>query len=94
MRSAPRLARHFGISLIAAWLPACHGSEVSGAEFPFKFREGLLWVEVKLPESERILNFLLDSGAQVSVVNLQTAKELGLRLGQKVLLEQFAAGMP
>ena len=57
--------------------------EVPKAEFPFEFREGLLWVKVQVPESERVLNFLLDSGAETSVVNLGTAKELGLQLGQR-----------
>jgi hypothetical protein len=56
----------------------------SRGEFPFEFREGLLWVKVQVPESEEALNFLLDSGAEVSVVNLETAREAGLPLGQKV----------
>jgi hypothetical protein len=56
---------------------------LSGGEFPFEFRERLLWVKVQVPESERVLNFLLDSGAEASVVNLQTAKELGLPVGQR-----------
>jgi hypothetical protein len=56
----------------------------SSAEFPFEFSEGLLWVKVQVPESEGALNFLLDSGAEVSVVNLETAREAGLPLGQKV----------
>jgi Aspartyl protease len=54
------------------------------AEFPFQFREGLLWVEVTTPQSAKPLNFLLDTGAEVSVINLNTAKRLGLTLGPKV----------
>lgn len=57
---------------------------VSRLEFPFQFREGLLWVEVSVPETNRPLNFLLDSGAEASVINLQTARELDLSLGQRV----------
>ncbi len=83
----------FCVSLIAASLITCQGSEASGAEFPFKLREGLLWVEVRVPESKRTLNFLLDSGAQVSVVNLQTAKELGLVLGQRAEVSGVGVSM-
>ncbi len=53
-------------------------------EFPFEFREGLVWVRVTVPQSEGPLNFLLDSGAGASVINLHTAKRLGVKLGQRV----------
>ena len=53
-------------------------------EFPFEYREGLLWVQVRIAERQEPLWFLLDSGAEVSVVNLDTAKRLGLTLGPKV----------
>jgi hypothetical protein len=53
-------------------------------EFPFEYREGLLWVEVVIPQSEKPLNFLVDTGAGVSVINLNTAKRIGLTLGQQV----------
>jgi hypothetical protein len=42
-------------------------------EFPFHFREGLIWVQVDVPQSHEPLNFLLDTGAGVSVLNLRTA---------------------
>lgn len=54
------------------------------AEFPFQFREGLLWVEVKVSLCDKPLNFLLDTGASASVVNLSTARRLGLQLGAPV----------
>lgn len=56
-------------------------------EFPFEFREGLLWVEVKVPQAERPLNFLVDTGAGVSVLHLDTAKRLNLKLGRKVAVQ-------
>jgi predicted aspartyl protease len=55
-----------------------------GSEFPFQFREGLLWVEVSVSQREEPLHFLVDSGASASVVNLGTAQRLGLELGPKV----------
>lgn len=54
------------------------------AEFPFQFREGLLWVEVSIPQSGKPLNFLVDTGAGVSVINLSTAKRIDLKLGREV----------
>ena len=54
------------------------------AEFPFQYREGLLWAQVKVPQSPEPLSFLLDSGANVSVIHLATAKRLGLKLGERV----------
>ncbi len=56
----------------------------SPTEFPFEYREGLLWVQVQVAESREPLRFLLDSGAEVSVVNLDTARRLGLSLGERV----------
>jgi hypothetical protein len=56
------------------------------AEFPFEFREGLLWLKVNLPQSDKPLNFLLDTGAGVSVINLSTAKRIGLKLGHEVMV--------
>lgn len=56
----------------------------STGELSMQFREGLLWVEISVPQSKETLHFLVDSGASVSVLNLSTAKRLGLRLGPKV----------
>lgn len=54
------------------------------AEFPFEYREGLLWVQVRVADCQEPLRFLLDTGAEVSVINLDTAKHLGLSLAPKV----------
>ncbi|MBI3870447.1 MAG: retropepsin-like domain-containing protein [Verrucomicrobia bacterium] len=59
-------------------------------ELPIQFREGLLWVEVCVPQSKSPLHFLLDSGASASVVNLSTARRLGLELGPKVSVTAVA----
>jgi len=56
----------------------------SEVEFPFEHRGGLIWLKVSVPQSAEPLNFLLDSGAGVSVVNLWTARRLGVKLGQCV----------
>jgi hypothetical protein len=54
---------------------------------PFEYRDGLIWVKVKLAGNTRPLNFLLDSGASVSAVDLRTARTSGLHLGDPQPLE-------
>ena len=54
------------------------------AEIPFRLRDGFIWMEVTVPGSRAPLNFLLDSGAQVSVINTATAQRLGVKRGRPV----------
>lgn len=61
-----------------------------GCELPLEFRDGLLWMEVCVPQNQEPLHFLLDSGASVSVVNLSTARRLGLELGPRVRVTAVA----
>lgn len=56
----------------------------AAVEIPFDWRDGLLWVKVAVPQSTNLLNFLVDSGANVSVVDLSLARRLGLKLGRRV----------
>jgi hypothetical protein len=77
----------FRLSLVVLFLFALLGVQAAPtplAEFPFQFREGLLWVEVHIPQSDKPLSFLVDTGAGVSAINLSTAKRIGLRLGQEI----------
>jgi hypothetical protein len=63
----------------------------AGAAVPFELREGLIWLSVRAAQSAEPLNFLLDSGAEASVLNLSTARRLGLRLGAKVKVRGVGA---
>lgn len=60
------------------------------ADLKFSYRNGLIWLPVRVNGQERELNFLLDSGAEQSVINLRTAKKLGVRFAgrEKVLTLQ------
>lgn len=60
------------------------GSPLRPGEIPFQFRDGLIWIQVAVPQSANRLSFLLDSGANVSVLDLRVAKQLGLKLGRLV----------
>ncbi len=58
-----------------------------GRDVPFEFRDGLLWVRVQATNPSRTLHFLLDTGATVSAVDEGVARELGLRLGERVMVQ-------
>jgi hypothetical protein len=80
------------IALLASWKTL--GAEPSGAvtaEIPFEFRDGLLWVKVNSPNTPEPLNFLLDTGASVSTLNLETACRLQVHLGQRVIAQGVGA---
>jgi hypothetical protein len=48
-----------------------------------RYRDGLLWLKVDVSGKSEPLNFLLDSGAGISAIDLQTARSLGLHLGNR-----------
>ena len=52
-------------------------------EIPFQYRDGCLWLKVHAAAQHEPLNFLLDSGASSSVLNIQTARRLNTKLGSR-----------
>lgn len=74
------------------WFGAAAPSSVT-AELPLQFRDGLLWTEVSATQSTEPLHFLVDTGASVSVMNLTTAKRLGLKLGTKARVTAVATNL-
>lgn len=70
--------------LVASRVSAAQPVRSASCDLPIQFREGLLWLEVCVPQSKEPLLFLVDSGASVSVLNLATAQRLRLPLGPKV----------
>ena len=77
----------FAILIFAVALFQAKAAASASTEFPFEFHDGFLWVKVSVPQSGTPLNFLLDSGASVSVINLETAQRLKLHLGQPVSVQ-------
>jgi predicted aspartyl protease len=68
-------------TLGAVLLFAAHN--VSAAtEIPFKYADGMIWVKVSVVGCDSPLNFLLDSGAGASVLDLTVARRLGMKLGR------------
>ncbi len=77
-----RLIFSVALTLAGAFLREAAGEAIS--EFPFQYREGMIWVQVRVPQSPNALSFLLDSGASVSAIDLGAAKRLGIKLGEPV----------
>ena len=75
-------------SILAVQVAFARGevAATSPTDFPFEYREGLLWIKVVIPQSEQPLNFLVDTGAGVSAINLNAARRIGLKLGQQVMV--------
>ena len=73
----PRLLTLFAIALVSA---AAHLD--AATEIPFNFADGMVWVKVSVAGQSAPLNFLLDSGAGASVLDLGAARRLGVKLGR------------
>ena len=82
MRSCPWL-----VACLLCVLVRAQGEVPAPSEFPFEFREGLLWVKASIPHSGDSLNLLLDTGAAVSVLNTRTAERLRLKPGGAVRVQ-------
>lgn len=75
-----------------AVIGGAHAASSSPANaIPFEYCEGLLWVQIQIPQSAHPLNFLFDTGAEVSVINADTAAVLGLSAGEKIHVQGVQA---
>ena len=71
--------------LAALLLPLSARSEVL-EEIHFQYRDGLIWLKVNIAGKSKPLNFLLDSGAGISAIDLRTARTLGVHLGNRQIV--------
>jgi hypothetical protein len=71
-------------ALIALLLSFVSNISAAGetAEIPFQFTDGFIRVEARVASSQEPLSMLLDSGASVSVLNLETASRLKIPMGK------------
>lgn len=57
------------------------------AEIPLQSRDGFLWLKVHVAGHRDPLNFILDSGAASSVVDINVAKQMKVKLGRLVSVQ-------
>ena len=69
--------------LFAAFLLPFSARAEAQREVHLQYRNGLIWLKVDVSGKSEPLNFLLDSGAGISAIDLQTARSLGLHLGNR-----------
>lgn len=79
-------------SIIGALLMLC-GICSASQVIPFEYRDGLIWIKVNTPQSEVPLNFVLDSGAGSSVLDLATARKLNVKLKVRERVQCVDAAM-
>lgn len=72
--------------LVQFFLQGVTRSEVS-REIPFEYQDGLIWLKVQALPRKEPLNFILDSGASASVIDLAQARALGLTIGKPETLQ-------
>jgi hypothetical protein len=72
------------IALIFLLTQQLSASPEPAVELPFKWRAGLIWVQVEGPRGGKPLNFILDSGVEYSVLDLASARSFNLGVGQPV----------
>jgi Aspartyl protease len=73
-------------TLVALLVPLSAKSGVQ-REIHFQYHGGLIWLKVDVTGKSEPLNFLLDSGASVSAIDLQTARRLGVHLGNRQIVQ-------
>ena len=68
------------VAVLALFLAVSAYSETPN-EIRFQYQDGLIWLKAEVPARTKSLNFLLDTGAGVSVIDLGRARALGMRIG-------------
>jgi Aspartyl protease len=73
-------------AVVELLLPISARSELP-CEIPFRYQDGLIWLKVELAGEKEQMNFLLDSGASVSAIDLHTAHTHRVNLGDRQSVE-------
>jgi hypothetical protein len=73
--------RFFAYVAVLTLLSAVSARSEAPHEIHFRYQDGLIWLKAEVPAKDESLNFLLDSGAGVSVLDLDRARALGMRVG-------------
>jgi hypothetical protein len=73
--------RIFAYVAILTLLSAVSAQSEAPHEISFRYQDGLIWLKAEVPGKSESLNLLLDSGSGVSVLDLDRARALGVKVG-------------
>jgi len=79
--------RFFLCTFLAALLLPLSAKSEAQREIHSRYQGGLIWLKVDVTGKSEPLNFLLDSGAGISAIDLQTARGLGVHLGNRQMVQ-------
>ena len=79
--------RFFLCTLLAALLLPLSAKSEAQREIHSQYQGGLIWLKVDVTGKSGPLNFLLDSGAGISAIDLQTARGIGVHLGNRQMVQ-------
>jgi Aspartyl protease len=68
-------------------LSALFAATVCQREIHSQYQGGLIWLKADVTGKSEPLNFLLDSGAGISAIDLQTVRGLGVHLGNRQMVQ-------
>ena len=77
----------FLCTLLAVLLLPLSAKSEAQCEIHSQYQGGLIWLKVDVTGKSEPLNFLLDSGAGISAIDLQTARGLGVLLGNRQIVQ-------
>ena len=79
--------RFFLCTLLSALLLPLSAKSEAQREIHSQYQGGLIWLKVDVTGKSEPLNFLLDSGAGISVIDLRTARSIGVHLGNRQIVQ-------
>jgi hypothetical protein len=79
--------RWLAFILVSQLLLPGSGQSEALREIPFQYHDGLIWLKVAIAGKKEPLNFILDSGATASAIDLQTARAARVVLGRQQPVE-------
>ena len=79
--------RFFLCTFLAALLLPLSAKSEAQREIHSRYQGGLIWLKVDVTGKSEPLNFLLNSGAGISAIDLQTARGLGVHLGNRQMVQ-------
>lgn len=87
MQKSPFLFLALGVCWLSLHTANAASAESRSVSLPFTIHGGLIWVEVREEKQGEPLQFVFDTGAEVSVLDLSAARRLNVKLGGREAIQ-------